>query len=201
MFVYYPLTRFTDESGLPTLPGCANLPRIVAGTLHKLLCGLYDRFFASLYVIDCRYGYEFIGGHIRGALHVESPEAVRDTFFPDVEKRCVIVFHCEFSSVRGPALAEVLRQLDRCINVTRPGVVFYPNVFVLDGGYSEFFARYPRDCTGGYRLMRNSRYVESGELARAKCRWDASMKEYQSWKQRPLEAMHEKWLQEASGKR
>jgi len=55
-------------------------------------------------IIDCRFDYEYFGGHIKGALNISSPEAIEEYFFKDkvkIEKlmsdRTVIIFHCEFS--------------------------------------------------------------------------------------------------------
>lgn len=79
-----------------------------------LLRGEYKDTVASFKVIDCRYPYEFEGGHIRGAINLythdqimtelvniktETPEVV-----PEGPMRNIIVFHCEFSSERGPKL-------------------------------------------------------------------------------------------------
>jgi rhodanese-related sulfurtransferase len=59
----------------------------------------------ELMVIDCRYPYEFEGGHIKGALNMYTEEMMHDTFikYPIMDKEVLIVIHCEFSSCRGPA--------------------------------------------------------------------------------------------------
>ena len=58
-------------------------------------------------IIDCRYPYEFEGGHVRGAVNIWDREELKETYFlaprhPEEGQRSVIVFHCEFSSKRGP---------------------------------------------------------------------------------------------------
>jgi rhodanese-related sulfurtransferase len=65
-----------------------------------------------LIIYDCRYPYEFDGGHIDGAQHLDvaaCSQVFTDRFFsPDVctvgqcRRDVVIVFHCEFSRHRGP---------------------------------------------------------------------------------------------------
>lgn len=91
-----------------------DLKSISAQTMAKLLRGGFEDSVASFKVIDCRYPYEFEGGHIRGAQNLytqeqiitelvntktESPKVV-----PDGKMHNIIVFHCEFSSERGPKL-------------------------------------------------------------------------------------------------
>ena len=62
-------------------------------------------------VVDCRYPYEYDGGHIQGAVNIYTREALIEKFFNEnanadsgTSKRKVIIFHCEFSSKRGPKL-------------------------------------------------------------------------------------------------
>ena len=86
---------------------------------------------ASFRVIDARYSYEFQGGHIRGAENfgMWDEKAFFQEFFPENlgpkkmsffpanqetsennDLRKIIIFHCEFSSARGPALMRALRK-------------------------------------------------------------------------------------------
>lgn len=63
-------------------------------------------------IIDCRFGYEYEGGHITGALHCAkaeelgarffTPEALQSTKAGHSSKPPVYIFHCEFSQSRGP---------------------------------------------------------------------------------------------------
>lgn len=58
-------------------------------------------------ILDCRYPYEYEGGHIRGAQNVWNRDTLQNQFFTTPEytadsKRRIIIFHCEFSSKRGP---------------------------------------------------------------------------------------------------
>lgn len=62
----------------------------------------YDK----IIIVDCRYPYEYEGGHIRGAINVYNPHQLPRAFFFQVNKekalRTLIVMHCEFSSQRAP---------------------------------------------------------------------------------------------------
>ena len=91
-----------------------DLKAITVDTMKALIDGEYINSVASFKVIDCRYPYEFSGGHIKGAQNLylqndilkelltcktEAPKVVEDG-----PKRHILIFHCEFSSERGPKL-------------------------------------------------------------------------------------------------
>lgn len=119
------LTRSTSEPNLIgdcSLPFClpliegrhTDLKSITASTLRQLLLGEFNDSVASYKIIDCRYPYEFEGGHIQGAINLFTQEQIIEelvkskTEFPTItagdQKRHILVFHCEFSSERGPKL-------------------------------------------------------------------------------------------------
>jgi rhodanese-related sulfurtransferase len=68
--------------------------------------GKYTKQLENVTIVDCRYPYEFQGGHIRGAVNLYTKDAVntllQETSSP--EKPRVLLFHCEFSSERGPKM-------------------------------------------------------------------------------------------------
>lgn len=75
--------------------------------LAKLLKNEYSDVVDTYTVIDCRYPYEYNGGHIRGAINIWEKETLLDKFFnspvhPCEVERTIFIFHCEFSSKRGP---------------------------------------------------------------------------------------------------
>lgn len=82
--------------------------------MAQLIRGEFKNTVASYRVIDCRYPYEFEGGHIHGAENLYTPEQIMNelvnskTESPNVSSeetmRNIIIFHCEFSSERGPKL-------------------------------------------------------------------------------------------------
>lgn len=89
----------------------SDLKSISCDTMARLLHGDYEDTVASFKVIDCRYPYEYEGGHIRGAINLFMQEQVMqelmdktETTSQDILKRNILVFHCEFSSERGPKL-------------------------------------------------------------------------------------------------
>ncbi|XP_044755129.1 M-phase inducer phosphatase-like [Coccinella septempunctata] len=67
-------------------------------------------------IIDCRYPDEYNGGHIDGALNIYMREQCFEFLSQQYQKRekiNILIFHCEFSSERGPNLCRYLRQIDR----------------------------------------------------------------------------------------
>lgn len=72
--------------------------------------------------------------------------------------RLMIVIHCEFSSHRGPRLFRLLRRWDRELNAY-PNL-FFPEMYVLNGGYKDFFSKYPQWCTSGYVPMHHRDYMD-----------------------------------------
>jgi M-phase inducer tyrosine phosphatase len=150
----------------PTLPRSGSVPRITAQTLSQILSGVYDDQFNELFIVDCRYAYEHQGGRIKGSENINSPDAMINAFFKDPIPNAVIVFHCEFSHNRGPQLAALFRETDRNMNRFSYPNLFYPNVYILDGGYREFFSAFPHLCEGGYTEMFDEFHISNGDLAR-----------------------------------
>jgi len=75
---------------------------VTAETVVKLIKGEFQG--VKYYIIDCRFSYEFDGGHILGAQSIFSPEELRTMFFQKAPSNdnLVIIFHCEYSSKRAP---------------------------------------------------------------------------------------------------
>jgi M-phase inducer tyrosine phosphatase len=71
---------------------------------------------ASFTIIDCRFDYEYAGGHIPGAININTTLDIEEKLLGqlankptpscsgDALKKNVLVFHCEFSAKRAPTL-------------------------------------------------------------------------------------------------
>lgn len=92
-------------------------------------------------VVDCRYTYEYEGGHIRGADNIWTERQMQEQYFQrgtiDQKRKTVIVFHCEFSSERAPKMARALRNFDRSVN--NYPKLHYPEIYILHSGYKSFY--------------------------------------------------------------
>jgi len=151
------------EMSLPTVQGAGknakNLVNLDCHTLANLLQGKYDHKIASYRIIDARYVYEFKGGHIRGGENFGAwdDETFFNEFLPKTlppkesvpgtdEKAHIIIFHCEFSSERGPKLMANLRNRDRELNKDTYPALHYPECYLLSQGYKAFYENYPDLC-------------------------------------------------------
>ncbi|KAI6224250.1 M-phase inducer phosphatase [Aphelenchoides fujianensis] len=115
-------------------------------TLAELLNSLSAEEFAEKFVlIDCRYPFEYEGGHVKNAINIFNPELISCMFYPQCTREFaamnakIPIFYCEFSQKRGPKMARELRRCDRMVNEGRYPHLDYPEIYVLDHGYRRFF--------------------------------------------------------------
>jgi M-phase inducer tyrosine phosphatase len=123
------------------------IPRIARDTLLQILDGKYAENFDQKMVIDCRFEYEYDGGHIQGAVNHNDKELLTTQLFETpIAGRTLLIFHCEYSAHRAPLMARHVRSHDRTINAEHYPKLTYPEVYILDGGYSGFFAEHRGRC-------------------------------------------------------
>uniref|UniRef100_A0A3Q2H139 M-phase inducer phosphatase n=1 Tax=Equus caballus TaxID=9796 RepID=A0A3Q2H139_HORSE len=145
-------------------------PEIMASVLNGKFANLIKEFV----IIDCRYPYEYEGGHIKGAVNLHMEEDVEDFLLkkpivPTDGKRVIVVFHCEFSSERGPRMCRYVRERDRLGNEYPK--LHYPELYVLKGGYKEFFLKCQSHCEPpSYRPMHHEDFKEDLKKFRTKSR-------------------------------
>jgi len=88
--------------------------------------------FDEVLVLDCRFPFEFAGGHIKGAVNTWTPDHLLRKLFldthPGPHHRTAIIVHCEFSSNRGPAQLALIRNIDRQINLACYPELWYPSL-------------------------------------------------------------------------
>ncbi|KAL9026532.1 MAG: hypothetical protein Q9196_004817 [Gyalolechia fulgens] len=124
-----------------------SLPRITKETMIDVLDGKHQVTYDQSFIVDCRFEYEYDGGHIDGAINVNNKEELASKLFdPVASNRTLLIFHCEYSAHRAPLMAKFLRQKDRAVNAHRYPLLTYPEVYILDGGYSSFFQDHRYRC-------------------------------------------------------
>lgn len=147
---------------LPTISGSGkhqDLKSISPSVLAKVLNGSYNNVIESYRIIDCRYPYEFEGGHIRSAENLYLHEQILSILQQPTTGRQVLIFHCEFSSERGPKMLRFLRGKDRELNKENYPSLSYPEIYLLDGGFKAFYSQYSNLCDPvSYRPMLHSDY-------------------------------------------
>ncbi|XP_044730099.1 M-phase inducer phosphatase-like [Chrysoperla carnea] len=156
-----------------------DLKSITANTLSKLIQGDFIETVQSYKIIDCRYPYEYDGGHIKGAINYFTKEQIESELFKtnminnsnSSNKRDIIIFHCEFSAQRGPKLFRFLRELDRNYNKDIYPALYYPEIYLLEGGYKRFFEQFSNLCEPiAYKRMDDPAHEMECRLFRAQKR-------------------------------
>lgn len=152
--------------------GCYTNPDIVADVITNF--DNYRDRFTRFYIVDCRYWYEYQGGHIKNAIQIlpESSddddddasidlnecirEKITNMFFSEANlknrsdsQRTVIFVHCEYSQKRGPEVYGFIKGIDREKHEEEWPFQLYPDVYIIHGGYKAFFASYSHLCTSG----------------------------------------------------
>ncbi|EDN10095.1 M-phase inducer phosphatase [Histoplasma mississippiense (nom. inval.)] len=124
-----------------------SLPRIESTVLVDILDGKYNDKYNDIIIIDCRFEYEYEGGHINGAVNYNDKEHLASRLFSeDMKPNTMLVFHCEYSAHRAPIMAKFIRHKDRAVNIDEYPKLTYPEMYILDGGYSAFFSVYRSLC-------------------------------------------------------
>ena len=150
----------SDLNCVSLLCDCILLPtKISHATLAELLQGMH-KIFEDVVVVDCRYSFEYDGGHIGCAMNIPVDAdttkqlvhlynkfisrcgKVSKTGFKDCAyffAKVAFIFHCEFSQQRGPQTLRLFRALDRNANLENYPNLSYFDVYLLEGGYHDFF--------------------------------------------------------------
>lgn len=139
-----------NELALPhTVPDdpTDTIPRISKETLLQVLDGAYADCFDQKMIIDCRFEYEYEGGHIDSAVNYNDKDLLSSQLFQTpMNGRTLLVFHCEYSAHRAPLMARHIRSEDRTANAEHYPRLTYPEVYILEGGYSAFFGEHRGRC-------------------------------------------------------
>lgn len=135
------------------------IKRISPNVMAKVLTGEFNHLHSKLLIVDCRYPYEYHGGHLPGAINICSLDVIDQMLFSEFElskaSSTIIIFHCEFSSERAPRMALHVRNLDRALNAENYPSLYYSQIYILDGGYKNFFLQFPVSSSSTYSFYSN----------------------------------------------
>ncbi|CAK3910571.1 M-phase inducer phosphatase [Lecanosticta acicola] len=147
-----------------------SLPRITPETMIDILESKYSADYERVMIIDCRFEYEYNGGHITEAVNFNDKQLLANDLFGDeVCQNTLLVLHCEYSVHRAPLTAKFIRGHDRTVNAAQYPKLTYPEMYILDGGYSKFFAQHPSRCfPQNYVEMSDQRHEMACERGMAK---------------------------------
>lgn len=158
--------RTGENCSLPTI-GLGRSDAILRINVQTAASLLSAQIIRDFLFVDARFSYEYAGGHIRGAVNIEDEAEVAGL----LSNSKILIFYCEFSSIRGPSLAQKLRNTDRQINEYPK--LNCPEIYVLEGGYSTFYKEYPSLCDPRrYVRMHDKRFAKecTDAYKRKKCR-------------------------------
>ena len=80
-----------------------SIPRITKDTMADVLDGKYGQCYERSLIVDCRFEYEYDGGHIGGAVNYNDKEALAKKLFEETSTgNTLLIFHCEYSVHRAP---------------------------------------------------------------------------------------------------
>lgn len=146
------------------------LPRISQETMIDVLENKYSDKYDMIKIIDCRFEYEYNGGHIENAVNFNDKQHLaHELFKEDPPPSTLLVFHCEYSVHRAPLIAKYIRSHDRHVNIVNYPKLTYPEIYILDGGYSSFFRSYRAKCfPQNYVEMSDERHEQACERGLAK---------------------------------
>ncbi|XP_046584446.1 M-phase inducer phosphatase 1-like [Haliotis rubra] len=80
-----------------------DLKTVTPSTVQLLMKGRFPEI-SEYQIVDCRYPYEFEGGHIQGAANIYTEKGISELIKRPASQPTVLIFHCEFSSERGPKM-------------------------------------------------------------------------------------------------
>lgn len=182
------MTGSTDENlvgdksrpfSLPTISGKhKDLKSISPDTMVRLLKDEFSEIVDTVTIVDCRYPYEYEGGHIKNAINLWNESDLKNYFINKKHEstaaengRDIVIFHCEFSSKRGPNLTRYLRQIDRELNADNYPALHYPEIYLLEGGYKAFYHEAQDLCVPQtYKPMDHPDHVQQLKRYRTKSR-------------------------------
>ena len=85
-----------------------SLPRITKDTMIDVLDGKYNESYSRSVIVDCRFEYEYEGGHIDGAINFNNKEELANRLFETDGSECsqksLLILHCEYSAHRAPIM-------------------------------------------------------------------------------------------------
>ncbi|OAF65965.1 Cell division cycle-related protein 25.3, partial [Intoshia linei] len=137
---------YSKPYSLPTVPGShIDLNYITPLELSKIQSKPLNK---KIIIVDCRYCYEYEGGHIKSAINLYNKKSIIETLMMSECKyeNCIIIFYCEFSSERAPKTYRFMREIDRIINGDCYPKLYFPELYIVRGGYKAFFNQYKNFC-------------------------------------------------------
>jgi hypothetical protein len=167
---------------LPTMHSSRHpdLNVVTPETVAELLRGGFQAQLRGFLLLDCRFPFEFEGGSLQGASLLCDPERMEQWLFSAAAlescTQTALIFFCEFSANRAPKMLRHVRNVDRRLHADCYPELYYPELYLVDGGYNKCFETLQHElCTPSalYVRMEDERFVEAcrQEFANWRRRW------------------------------
>ncbi|KAK8797405.1 hypothetical protein WA158_004613 [Blastocystis sp. Blastoise] len=137
------------SSYLPPCNPFSDINEINISEMQSILSHSKNDANAQLTIVDCRYSYEYEGGHVINAKNYETFDTLCSELIPQLNstKINIILFYCEYSQVRAPEMWKRFRLHDRkFLNVDSYPSLSYPYIYVIKGGYKAIYESLPSLC-------------------------------------------------------
>ncbi|XP_048748059.2 M-phase inducer phosphatase 2-like [Ostrea edulis] len=178
----------SQTCSLPTILGKhPDLKSVTNDTVVDVISGRYQHTIGSYLIIDCRYPYEYEGGHVPGAINVHRPDGIKAILDQHqsmrntaAEKRHILIFYCEFSSERGPRMCRNVRKADRNLNKENYPFLNFPEVYIMHNGFKAFYEAHTGLCEPqGYTPMLHKEFSDDLRHFRSKSKsWSGGYKRH-----------------------
>ena len=140
--------KYCEANGIKIEPGCFCSP----GSDQFTLLGSpdSDEIPNRLLLIDCRWPYEFEGGHIISAANYYDGQRLQEelVFGPNspLSEDVDVIFYCQYSQVRAVKMSNFFWKLCQ----REPLSSLHVETHILMGGFDQFYERHRELTTGGY---------------------------------------------------
>lgn len=167
----------------PTLPTVyssrhPDLNVITPETVAKVLRGEFKHKLSGFELLDCRFPFEFEGGSLHGASSLCDPDSMEAQLLSSPLQNCTstaLIFFCEFSANRAPKMLRHVRNVDRSLHANTYPELYYPELYLIDGGYKNCFETLQHICAPPVQYVRmdDERFAEAcrTEFAAWRRRW------------------------------
>ena len=107
---------------------------------------LEEIFFVKKHLLNCEEFLKALKEDFHGAISSDTFKNAKPTDLTlpqNNEDPLILIFHCEFSQKRGPRALRALRNIDRQLNSENWPNLYYPEIYILEGGYQGFVKQCP----------------------------------------------------------
>lgn len=109
-----------------------------------------------LLIVDCRWPYEYMAGHVKSAVNYYWGPIIKEDLFLgkrgfDLSEDVDIFFYCQYSQVRAVKMSNYMRHITKNSNFCR-------DLLVVDGGFDKIYHNCRDIIDGTYVAEKSPEY-------------------------------------------